>query len=381
MQVIFLKPAVISGILCIMFLVSLLVRNPETKRRPDPQLFRYHPIFTDLITLRSRYKLQPDEVAFPLAFSLQIYTDIDLAVRLLRAIYRPHNTYCIHVDKKSLPGYFSTMQKAAELIGENVFLVPNESRFFVEWGGLSTLEADIMCSRLLLAKSRTWKYWINLTGHEFPLRTNWELVTALKAMNHTNIVIGSLNPREPWRTPPPTLTKFKVRWSKGTAHVAVRREFVEYVNKNPRATELLEALRKWESARRALTFSDELYFSTLNHNPSVFPIPGAYLGPEGSELKNPPILRHKIWHFDRRPCGSWEWQRQICIFGVDDVPALKSSVYFFANKFVADFQPEAYDQMEQWLEFKVNYEAINNHFHESFRPEIYSELEIASNHL
>ncbi|CAL8102130.1 unnamed protein product [Calicophoron daubneyi] len=353
----------------------------KTSHHVDPSDFRNHPIFLKLSDLSAQYKLQPDEITFPLAFSLQIYTDIDLAIRLLRAIYRPHNFYCIHVDKRSSLSYYSAMEEAVRRTGKNVILVPNEDRIPVDWGSVSTLEADILCSRLLLRKDSTWKYWINLTGHEFPLRTNWELVAALKALNQTNVVIGSLKPNEPYRVPPSSLTKFPVRWSKGSAHVAVRREFVEYMNTNPKAAELLEALRKWEYVSRRVTFSDEFYFSTLNHNPSLFPIPGAYLGVNGSETQNPLIVRYKVWQFELRPCGSNHWQRQICIFGLADLPALKSSVYFFANKFAPNFEPEAYDQLEKWIQTKTDYESAYGEFHPSFQPDIYSKFEIAHNHL
>ena len=42
-----------------------------------------------------------DEKLFPLAFSVVFYKDIGQMERLLRAIYRPHNIYCLHVDHSS----------------------------------------------------------------------------------------------------------------------------------------------------------------------------------------------------------------------------------------------------------------------------------------
>ena len=41
------------------------------------------------------------EKDFPIAFSVLFYKDLEMAERLLRAIYRPHNVYCLHLDKKS----------------------------------------------------------------------------------------------------------------------------------------------------------------------------------------------------------------------------------------------------------------------------------------
>ena len=40
--------------------------------------------------------------------------------------------------------------------------------------------------------------------------------------------------------------------------------------------------------------------------------------------------------------------RGICIFGVGDLPLLTSRRELFANKFFADFEPLAYDCLEEW---------------------------------
>ena len=35
--------------------------------------------------------------------------------------------------------------------------------------------------------AKSWKYYINLTGQEFPLKTNLKIVEILQAMNGANI--------------------------------------------------------------------------------------------------------------------------------------------------------------------------------------------------
>jgi hypothetical protein len=40
----------------------------------------------------------------------------------------------------------------------------------------------------LWKRHKTWKYFINLTGQEFPLKTNYELVKILQAYNGANDV-------------------------------------------------------------------------------------------------------------------------------------------------------------------------------------------------
>ena len=62
----------------------------------------------------------------------------------------------------------------------------------VEWGRYSVLEADLRCLSALW-RFRKWKYWINLTGQELPLKTNLELVRILRTLKGANIVGGSRN--------------------------------------------------------------------------------------------------------------------------------------------------------------------------------------------
>jgi len=44
-----------------------------------------------------------EEREFPLAFSVIVYKDTEQFERLIRAVYRPHNAYCIHLDIKTPP--------------------------------------------------------------------------------------------------------------------------------------------------------------------------------------------------------------------------------------------------------------------------------------
>lgn len=147
---------------------------------------------------------------YSIAYSIVVYTDPTRVERLLRAIYHPDNTYCIHVDKKSSKDYYGQIENYAASLGLNVFLVPRPSSIDVKWGRISVLDADLICARLLLARNKNWRYWINLTGQEFPLRTNWELVTALRQMNGTNLVDATYRRRNLWRFPPKESVPFDV---------------------------------------------------------------------------------------------------------------------------------------------------------------------------
>ena len=44
-----------------------------------------------------------------------------------------------------------------------------------------------------MSLSRKWRYFINLTGQEFPLKTNWDIVKILKVLRGANNIEGTIN--------------------------------------------------------------------------------------------------------------------------------------------------------------------------------------------
>lgn len=87
--------------------------------------------------------------------------------RLFRAIHDPENHYLIHVDRNAGPAL------AAEL---RIFLAdyPNaallESRKML-WGGYSLVDAELRGMAKLLEMNPDWKCFINLSGQDFPLKS------------------------------------------------------------------------------------------------------------------------------------------------------------------------------------------------------------------
>ena len=156
--------------------------------------------------------LTREERDFPIAFSLLVFKDLEMVERLLRSVYRPQNRYCIHVDSKSDPKFFSALKSVAACFPENVHM--SSRRVDVRWGTFTVLEPELICMQDLwdmdgnttsdgdkisdrtdnshqpnTQRKRTknkFKYFINLTGQEFPLKTNYELVQILKAFKGAN---------------------------------------------------------------------------------------------------------------------------------------------------------------------------------------------------
>ena len=134
------------------------------------------------------YEVTPEEKDFPIAFSILLHENLEQAERLLRMIYRPQNVYCVHVDSKAP----KSIQKAARAIAncfDNV-IIPKK-QVSVHWAEFTVLEAELVCLETLWASAVKWGYFINLTGRDFPLKTNWELVQILKAYNGANDIDGT----------------------------------------------------------------------------------------------------------------------------------------------------------------------------------------------
>lgn len=144
----------------------------------------------DLFKAKQGYILDvpsKSEKDFPLAFAIIVYRDVEQVERLLRAVYRPHNYYCLHVDVKTKQADRDALNSISSCF-DNVFQVENSVN--VTWGEFSVLQAELLCMKLLW-RFKSWKYYINLTGQEFPLKTNLEIVEILKTMQGANIADGT----------------------------------------------------------------------------------------------------------------------------------------------------------------------------------------------
>ncbi|XP_046544409.1 beta-1,3-galactosyl-O-glycosyl-glycoprotein beta-1,6-N-acetylglucosaminyltransferase 3-like [Haliotis rubra] len=284
-----------------------------------------------------------EEEEFPIAFSVLMYRNVEQFERLLRAVYRPHNYYCVHVDSKTSGVIRDAVSNIVNCF-PNIFL--SSSSVDVRWGEFSVLEPELVCIRDLLKHNRKWKYFINLTGQEFPLKTNYQLVKILRAYSGANDVSATVsrifeNAYRWWLAGPPPAD---IRPVKGAVHIIANRHFVDYAVHHPVAHDLLQWVKKTK-------VPDETFFATLNHNPQLR-IPGSYQGePETDPITKPFLARYKVWDkglfFFLDDCQG-KYVRHICIFGVGDLHRLVQRKHLFANKFQLDFEPLVLDCMEEW---------------------------------
>ena len=81
--------------------------------------------------------LRPSDNDFPVAFNILVHWHLEQFERLLRAIYRPQNVYCIHVDAKASWTFHSTVTMIARCL-DNVYIATR--RQHVVYAGFSRLQ-------------------------------------------------------------------------------------------------------------------------------------------------------------------------------------------------------------------------------------------------
>ncbi|XP_056587569.1 beta-1,3-galactosyl-O-glycosyl-glycoprotein beta-1,6-N-acetylglucosaminyltransferase 4-like [Triplophysa dalaica] len=300
------------------------------------------------------------EREFPLAYSLVVHKNADLVERLLRAIYMPHNVYCIHYDQKSSDDFKSAMQGLARCL-PNVFIASKLER--VQYAGISRLKADLNCLYDLLESEVKWKYVINLCGQDFPLRTNFELVSDLKMLKGKNMVETRQPGGKKWRwshqhalknnkseyyMSPRTISKMKLpppynlQMFVGSAYFTLSREFALFVQWSPLVRDFL----LWSED----TYSpDEHFWATLVRVPGA---PGEVMRSDPDITEHTSKTRLVKWlAFENilyPPCTG-KHVRDVCVYGAAELRWLLNNGHWFANKVDTDIDPIIIECLEEKL--------------------------------
>ncbi|KAL5104021.1 Beta-13-galactosyl-O-glycosyl-glycoprotein beta-16-N-acetylglucosaminyltransferase [Taenia crassiceps] len=312
-----------------------------------------------------------------IAFTLVVHKDPLQIARLLRMIYRENNYYCIHADAKSSQSFVDALNGIAKCFGANVQLVPASQRVEVSWGDESVLLPQLICAAQALRQHSSWRYLVNLVGQDFPLRTNLELIAALRALNGSNLIESFPIDEYKYRVGNAKLP-LGATWFKGSIYGAYRREFLEETIH----AERLQPIRSMIVRRKAFRNPDELFFPTFAYNPHLR-LPGACLtAPSPSSERGMHFLaKYVIWLGYDLPCTT-KYVRGVCILGREHVNLLKSAPHIAANKFHADYEQEAYDEMERWYFEKAKAESTSRFYsHHHFDPSLYARLSCSRNHL
>ena len=284
------------------------------------------------------YRVKPsseEEANFPLAFGIRMHWKVGMTERLLRSIYEPQHIYCIYIDKKSSKAVHLAMKGIAGCFS-NVFIASRLEDYI--YGSKSPVWADLQCMKDTIHTNVPWKYYMNLAGQEYPLKTNLELVRLLKLFNGTNdiesypfpkhylhrveskheVIAGKLT-RVDTKKSPFTFRKLELR--KGCSYNTFSRAFVEWIL----TAELPRRFINWANDTDS---PDELVWATLNAVPEA---PGGYPNLVTQNAKTF-LSREVIWRWGPGYCYG-KVIRGVCTFSVGDFSWLSRRWELFANKF------------------------------------------------
>ncbi len=193
--------------------------------------------------------------------------------RLFKAIYQPGNQYVVHIDK-------SSGDELAHDIA--AFLAPYQGVAILEpqaalWGGYSLVEAELRGMARLLEMDTRWSHYINLSGQDFPLKTQ-NYIRQFFAANPGRQFIRALDQA---RQRPDTMNRVSHMFVEehgamtatgvarsflpgahpyiGTQWKAVTRSFCEYVCHDLRA-------ERFKAFYRNSFIADEAFFQTVMMN-------------------------------------------------------------------------------------------------------------------
>lgn len=262
--------------------------------------------------------------------------------QLFKAVYVPGNQYVIHVDKSSGP------ELAKDIA---VFLEPYQGVHILSpqnasWGGYSLVEAELRGMEKLLEMDSRWTHYINLSGQDFPLKSQAYIRRFLANNPDRQFIKVSDQARQR----PDTMNRVdryyiesdgeiintdipRAMFADVTAHIGtqwkvVTRSFCDFVCHDP-------SVDRFKDFYRNSFIADESFFQTVIMNS----------GDQGEIIDND--LRMIDWVAD----GDIKLRPRN--FGSADISRLKASPDLFARKFDATEDPFILGLLQEYLKAEV----------------------------
>jgi len=144
--------------------------------------------------------------------------------RLFRTIYHPANYYLVHVDKRSAVALQAEIQDFLSSF-TNASLLKSQS---ILWGGYSIVDAELRGIKQLLKISSKWEFFMNLSGQDFPLKSQTHIQDFL-SRNRGNDLIKVANQSE---VRPETLNRIRnyfIEFGNRILHTSMKRPYLRAV--------------------------------------------------------------------------------------------------------------------------------------------------------
>jgi len=119
-----------------------------------------------------------------LAYCILAHKNPAQIVRLLKAIAHPDNFYVLHYEKRAPRAEHDALARLAKEI-PNFHLLPSRP---IIWGHFSVVGAQLEGMELALQSGCKWSHFITLSGQDFPLQPQAEMIRELEAASASSFV-------------------------------------------------------------------------------------------------------------------------------------------------------------------------------------------------
>lgn len=131
-----------------------------------------------------------------LAYLIIAHQQPEQLAQMLYCIQHPDNVYLVMLDSKGLTGSEPALQAVVRR-HPNVFIAPARD---MRWASWSLMQARLDGIRELLARPEPWEVLINLSGQDFPLKSQEE-IRAFFAANEGRNFLDIVEPEKVWNDP------------------------------------------------------------------------------------------------------------------------------------------------------------------------------------
>jgi len=295
------------------------------------------------------------ELDLPLAYVITAFTDPRNVELSLATIFRPHNSYCIHIDQKSDKIFRETLENIMTCyrnkFSDSWIFSSNVSESVV-WGHYSIVQAELNCLNDLMESNRTWLYALDMAGSEVMTYTNRELVANLSANMGEIYTESFLMPdynmdRVKWKTELTSKNQirvtnialgpipFNLTIYKGAKAWKLPREFVQFLLTHPVAKEFLEFCKD-------TAVPDETVIATLsrisdmipNQNSSGFNSSTSWLVKQNYQ----PLSKFHFQLWSSSECRG-TMRNDVCVFSLADLSTILKAQSIVINKVMTVHDP------------------------------------------
>lgn len=258
--------------------------------------------------------------------------------RLFKALYHPKNHYLVHLDKKVNTTIYDDIKDFLTDF-PNTYILESEN---VVWGGYSMVQAELNGMNYLLNLNLNWDFFINLSGQDYPLKSQ-KIIRAYLTQNKGSNFIKIA---DQLAIRPETMNRIEnhfLETKNGISGVTFKRAYLkdvipyiggQWMILTRECCEFIctsKEVKKFEDYYTNTLIADESFFQTVLMNTSF----------EGVLINND--KRAIIWI----PDGDIKLRPKT--FKEEDIEFLLEGDNLFARKFDDNVDSNVIDEMEQYF--------------------------------